>query len=87
MIEPLFITTERFDPSEGETRCKYFEWAKNPALTEVVSLDGSHCKAVTGELLKEDWNHIVNDFQELQPMARSDTRSELELKPPPFLAD
>jgi hypothetical protein len=64
MIEPLFIATERFDPSDEEKWQKYFDWAKIPALKEVVGLDGSLCKPVTEELLDEDWNHIVNaDFQ------------------------
>ena len=64
MIEPLFIATERFDPSDGEKWQNYFKWAKIPALKEVVGLDGSLCKSATGELLDEDWNHIVNaDFQ------------------------
>lgn len=59
MTEPLFIATERFDPTD-EAWKKYFEWAKIPALTEVVGLDGSLCNPVIGELLDEDWNHIVN---------------------------
>jgi len=64
MAEPLFIATERFDPSGGEAWRKYFDWAKIPALTEVVNLDGSLCNPVIGELLEEDWNHIVNsDYQ------------------------
>ena len=63
MTEPLFIATERFDPTD-EAWQKYFEWAKIPALAEVVSLDGSLCNPVIGELLDEDWSHIVNaDFQ------------------------
>ena len=64
MAEPLFIATERFDPSDGEAWRKYFEWAEIPQLTEVVGLDDSLSNTVTGELLDEDWNHIVNaDFQ------------------------
>jgi hypothetical protein len=63
MTEPLFIATERFDPTDGEAWRKYFEWAKIPALTEVVGLDGSLCNPIIGELLDEDWNHIANiDF-------------------------
>ena len=64
MIEPLFIATERFDSSDGEAWRKYFEWAKIPALTEVVGLDGSLCNPVIAEILDEDWNHIViADYQ------------------------
>jgi hypothetical protein len=64
VIEPLFIATERFDPTDGEAWRNYFEWAKIPALTEVVGLDGSLCNSIAGELQDEDWSHIVNeDFQ------------------------
>jgi hypothetical protein len=64
MTEPLFIATERFDQSEGETWQKYFEWAKIPALKEVVSLDACLCARLVKKLLDEDWEHIVNaDFR------------------------
>lgn len=64
MIEPLFIATERFDPSDGEGWQKYSAWAKIPSLTEVVSLDLSLCPRLIGEISDEDWNHIVNaDFR------------------------
>ena len=65
MTEPLYIATERFDPADGEKWRKYFEWAKIPALQEVVSLDGSLCAhLVVNEFTDEDWNHIVNaDFR------------------------
>jgi hypothetical protein len=63
VTKPLFIATERFDPTD-EAWQKYFEWAKIPALTEVVSLDVSLCYPVIGELLGEDWSHVVNaDYQ------------------------
>jgi hypothetical protein len=64
MAESLFIATERFDPTDGETWQKYFEWAKIPALKEVVSLDISLCNPLVNELSDEDWNHIVcEDFR------------------------
>lgn len=64
MVQPLFIATERFDPSDREKWQKYFEWAKIPALTEVVSLDCLLCPNLIGEILPEDWEHIVNaDFR------------------------
>lgn len=64
MNEPLFIATERFDPASGEVWRKYFEWAKIPALTEIVGLDGLLCNLVLDEIVDEDWDHIVNaDFQ------------------------
>ncbi|HET7624254.1 MAG TPA: hypothetical protein VFM25_03240 [Verrucomicrobiae bacterium] len=59
--EPLFIATERFDPSDGETWKKYFDWAKIPALKEVVSLDACLCKHLINEFLDEDWKHNVHD--------------------------
>ncbi len=59
MTTPLFIATERFDPSDGEKWQKYYEWAKIPALTEVVSLDALLCGHIIKEFLDEDWQHIV----------------------------
>lgn len=61
MAEPLFIATERFDPSDGEKWRSYFEWAKIPALTEVVSLDSILCGHLVEELCDEDWNYIVKE--------------------------
>jgi len=66
MTEPLFIATERFDPTDGEAWRKYFEWAKIPALTEVVGLDGSLCNPIIGELLEEDWSHNVKVDDQLR---------------------
>ena len=64
MTEPLFIATERFDLSDGEKWRKYFEWAKIPALKEVVSLDTCLCGHLVKEFLDEDWKHIVcEDFR------------------------
>ncbi len=63
-VKPLFIATERFDPVDGEKWDKYFEWAKIPRLTEVVSLDSSLCPRIVNEFTDEDWNHIVcEDFR------------------------
>ena len=61
MAEPLFIATERFDPTDGEKWRKYAEWAKIPALTEVVSLDALLCGHLVKEFSDEDWKHIVNE--------------------------
>ena len=61
MNEPLFIATERFDPTdEGKWR-KYFEWAKIPGLTEIVGLDSMLCPHMPQEMLDEDWKHVVNE--------------------------
>jgi hypothetical protein len=62
--EPLFIATERFDPSDGKRWIDYFEWAKIPALTEIVSLDCSLCQHLVKDFTDEDWQHIVKkDFR------------------------
>jgi hypothetical protein len=59
MGPPLFIATERFDPTD-EAWPNYFDWAKIPALTEVVGLDGSLCNPVIGGYLDDDWNYIAD---------------------------
>ena len=61
MAKPLFIASERFDRSDGEKWQKYFEWAKIPALVEVVSLDAMLCRHLIKEFQDEDWQHIVNE--------------------------
>jgi hypothetical protein len=61
MSPPLFIATERFDPSDGEKWQKYCDWAKIPGLVEVVSLDSMLCKHLINEFQDEDWSHIVNE--------------------------
>ncbi len=64
MPTPLFIATERFDPSDGEKWEKYAQWAKIPALTEVVSLDAMLCRHLINGPQNEDWQHIVcEDFR------------------------
>jgi hypothetical protein len=35
MIEPLFIATERFDPSDGEKRRSYYIAGRVAAMTDV----------------------------------------------------
>jgi len=61
MTAPLFIATERFDPSDGEKWQKYCDWAKIPGLVEVVSLDSMLCKRLINKIQDEDWLHIVNE--------------------------
>jgi hypothetical protein len=64
MITPLFIATERFDPSDGEKWQAYCQWAKIPGLVEVVSLDRILCAHLIKEFQEEDWHHIVcEDFR------------------------
>jgi hypothetical protein len=58
-MTPLFIATEPFDAADGEKWERYREWARIPALMELVSLDGSLCPHLPGEIVEEDWNHIV----------------------------
>src|SRR6516225_9143668 len=59
MSTPLFIATQRFDPSDGEKWRNYAQWAKIPALTEVVSLDALLCRHLINPPQDEDWQHIV----------------------------
>jgi hypothetical protein len=61
MPTALYIATERFGPEDGEGWKGYVEWARIPALTEVVSLDCSLCHRLATELIDEDWDHIVNE--------------------------
>jgi hypothetical protein len=64
MTEPLFIATERFDPSDGEKWMKYTEWANIHELAEVVSLDCMLCRHLINTPEDEDWQHIVcEDFR------------------------
>ena len=64
MTTPLFLATERFDPTEGEKWQKYCGWARIPALVEVVSLDATLCGHIIKEFQDEDWQHIVcEDFR------------------------
>ncbi len=64
MPTPLFIATERFDPSDGEKWEKYIAWAKIPALVEIVSLDSLLCPRLIDGPEAEDWQHIVcEDFR------------------------
>lgn len=60
MPTPLFIATERFDPSDSAWQ-NYIEWAAIPGLTEIVSLDSSLCPHLIRTLRDEDWNHIVRE--------------------------
>jgi len=64
MAEPLFIAVVPFDPSDGDRWLEYYQWAKIPQLTGVISLDALLCQRVVREIRDEDWNHIVNaDFR------------------------
>ncbi len=60
MIEALYIATERFDAGDGARWRSYCEWARIPALREVVSLDTLLCPRLIKKPLDEDWPHIVN---------------------------
>jgi len=60
-MAPLFIATKRFDPSDSKRWNEYINWAKIPALVEVVSLDCLLCPHLVNEFTDEDWSHIVNE--------------------------
>lgn len=61
MTSPLFIATERFDPSDGEKWQRYCDWAGIHDLVEVVSLDAILCQPLISELHEEDWRHNVKE--------------------------
>jgi len=82
----VFLATKRFDPSDGEKWDGYFAWAKIPALTELVSLDGLLCSRVVEEIVDEDWKYIVcendrldcfHDFDYLKRRVRDVSRVNL----------
>src|SRR6266481_3149274 len=58
---PLYIVTERFDPSVGERWHRYVAWSTLSQLSEVVSLDSSLCPPILREVRDDDWPHIVNE--------------------------
>jgi hypothetical protein len=61
---PLFIATERFDPTDGDGWEKYCQWSKLHHLTEVLSLDTMLCRRIIDEIKDEDWSHILcEDFR------------------------
>lgn len=76
MPTPLFIATGRFDPSDGEKWRRYFDWARIPALLEVVSLDLMLCPRLIDSPREEDWDHIVLEevcfgyYHQLDPLLR-----------------
>ena len=75
-MQPLFIATQKFDPSDGEKWRSYVGWANLPQLVEVVSLDGILCPRLVGELTDEDWlhnvqeNYLLNYFYDLDYLLR-----------------
>jgi len=60
-VGPLYIVTERFDPSYGEVWDRYLSWSGLRQLTELVSLDPILCQPVVKEILPDDWPYIVNE--------------------------
>src|SRR5262249_19196692 len=64
-MNPWFIATEKFDPSDAGWQ-KYIAWSGLEQLDEVVSLDSSLCPTVLPDIKPEYWNHIVNEDFMLQ---------------------
>src|SRR5438874_2238777 len=60
-VRPLFIATQRFDPTDGEKWLGYCEWAKIPGIVEIVGLDTLLCKHLVCEFSDEDWLHNVHE--------------------------
>ncbi len=75
-MRPLFIMTERFDARAGEAWRRYIAWSGLTQLAELVTLDSCLCEHVAGELLVDDWPHILNedfmlsDFTDLDYLLR-----------------
>jgi hypothetical protein len=59
-VQPLFIATERFDPS-NEAWPKYIAWSGLKQLDELVSLDSALCPTVLPKTKPEYWDHIVSE--------------------------
>ena len=60
MAHIWFTAVETFGSHDGEAWQKYLDFSGLRQLTEVVSLDGSLCPAMIGELIDEDWDHNVH---------------------------
>lgn len=60
-LGPLFVVTERFDPSCGERWRAHVAWSGLMQLTEVVSLDPMLCPTVVHERRDDDWAHVVHE--------------------------
>jgi hypothetical protein len=55
-----FTATNRFDPSLGEEWVQYFDWAKIPQLTEIISLDTTHQCQELQKLIDSDWQYNIH---------------------------
>ena len=64
-LGPLYIVTEKFDPSHPDWK-GYVEWSGLGQVREIVSLDSSLCPAVVDSPAAGDWPHIVNEDFMLQ---------------------
>ena len=60
-MEPWFVATARFGPSNGEAWDRYVAWSGLTQLAEVVSLDPILCPRVLREVRDDYWPHIVNE--------------------------
>lgn len=55
---PLYLVTERFDAACGDAWRRYVAWIGLPQLTELVSLDATHC---VNDFRDDDWPHVLNE--------------------------
>lgn len=61
VMEPWFIATEPFGPSDGEVWNNYVTWSGLPQLRELVSLDQILCPTLLRDIPDRYWPHIVNE--------------------------
>lgn len=60
-MTPWYIATQPFTPADGDRWLNYVDWSGLTQLTEVVSLDGTLCPTILGDLKDDYWPHIVNE--------------------------
>ncbi|MCU1286103.1 MAG: hypothetical protein JWO13_2453 [Acidobacteriales bacterium] len=58
-MEPWFIATETFSPSDGKAWQNFIDWSGLSHLEEVVSLDVSLSPSILREIKPDYWAHIV----------------------------
>ncbi len=59
MAEIRYAAVRRFDPADGENWRGYLDFSGLSQLTALVSLDGTLCPSVIGDLTPTDWQHNV----------------------------
>jgi hypothetical protein len=55
-----FTATKKFDPSLGDEWVKYYDWAKIPQLSEIISLDTTRRPQELWQLIDSDWQYNIH---------------------------